>query len=488
MGHGGHSVLFDRDREWADLVRFATDPGGPRLGLVYGRRRQGKSFLLRALSSDLHGLYHQALEEERVSALGSMGATIAHDLGLASPLSFGSWDQAIRDLVTRAGAERVVILDEFPFLTAGAPELPSVLQRIYDEARSGALPAFRMILCGSAMSVMTELLAGARPLRGRTMLDMAIHPFDYRTAAAYWSIGDPTVAFMVHAVVGGTPGYRDLLRERTPTSMRGYAAWLGSGVLDPSSTLFSEDAWLLTEDPTITDRSLYQSILAAIVAGKRTTRALASALGRSDQALRYPLLGLERAGLIRRDDDILLTRRPLLRVSDPILRFLYAVVRPDRARFEDRRTQEAWAAAGPRFESQVLGPHFEELCREWAAHFASGSTLGGAPRRVGFTHVNDADARTRFEVDVVVEGARHPRESRPVLLAIGEAKGGATRRRVTDLRRLERLREVLAPRAVVDDTRLLLFARGGFEAELAAEARRRHDVELIDLERLYGGD
>jgi hypothetical protein len=46
----GH--VFDRDREWAGLTRFAANPHrGALLGVVSGRRRQGKSFLLEALTS-----------------------------------------------------------------------------------------------------------------------------------------------------------------------------------------------------------------------------------------------------------------------------------------------------------------------------------------------------------------------------------------------------------------------------------------------------
>lgn len=43
--------VFDRDREWAGLVRFATSSSPDvRLGIVSGRRRQGKTFLLDALA------------------------------------------------------------------------------------------------------------------------------------------------------------------------------------------------------------------------------------------------------------------------------------------------------------------------------------------------------------------------------------------------------------------------------------------------------
>lgn len=481
--------LFDREREWSDMAEFAAAPRDrPRIGIVYGRRRQGKSFLLRALVEEVGGLYHQALEEERASALASLGWTIAADTGLTAPVALGSWDAAIRELANRAADGRVIVLDEFPFLLDKAPELESVVQRAFDDARGGRLPPFRLLVCGSAMSVMSGLLSGARPLRGRAALQVLVAPFDYRTAAAFWGIADPETAFLVHAVVGGTPGYHDLLGGRAPTRPAELFDWLAAGVLNPSHALFTEDAYLMTEDPAISDRSLYQSALAAITSGRNTQRGVGGLLGRTDQAMQHPLLVLERAGFIRRDNDLLLAKRPLLRVADPMLRFHHAVVRPDRARFEERRTREAWDSATARFDAQVLGPHFEELAREWTRRFASSQTLGGRPKRVGFTSVNDPAARERFEIDVVAESAeRRPGDDRPILLAIGEAKGGGARPGVGALRRLERLRSLLEPRAISDQTRLVVFSRSGFAPELVAEGRGRSDLVLVDLDRLYAG-
>ncbi|MGO9557856.1 MAG: hypothetical protein ACLPQS_08070 [Acidimicrobiales bacterium] len=48
--------LFDRERDWDDLGTFATDATpGLRIAVVYGRRRQGKSYLLRRLASAMGG-------------------------------------------------------------------------------------------------------------------------------------------------------------------------------------------------------------------------------------------------------------------------------------------------------------------------------------------------------------------------------------------------------------------------------------------------
>jgi uncharacterized protein len=55
--------LFDRNAEWTGLMSFAADARpGATLGVVSGRRRQGKSYLLQALATALGGIYFPAPE------------------------------------------------------------------------------------------------------------------------------------------------------------------------------------------------------------------------------------------------------------------------------------------------------------------------------------------------------------------------------------------------------------------------------------------
>ncbi len=484
------SRLFDRDVEWADLVDFAEGPTAqPWIGLVYGRRRQGKSYMLSELAASSGGFYHQAIEEQRAPALNRLSAAIATFAGLPAWAGgqFNDWTSALRALADQASG-RLVVFDEFPYLLRESPELSSVIQAAFDSAKSERHPAFKLILCGSALSVMTSLLTGQQALRGRAVLDMPVHGFDFRVSRAFWGIDDPNVAFLVDAVLGGAPGYRDLLGGMAPERAVDFADWLADGVLNPSHALFREAEYLLSEDPALVDRALYRSIIATIGGGQATRRGVGNALGRPDTALNHPLGQLERARFIIRDSDLLRPNRPLLRLADPLLRFYFAILRPDIARFDARRTREAWADASPRFRAQVLGPHFESIARTWTERYASEATLGGRPRRVGFVQVNDPIARQQFEVDVVAEAPGTKVDGIPRLLVIGEAKASETARTMANLTHLERSRGLLAGRADVGRTKLVLFGRAGFEAELLATAAKRDDVELVDLARLYEGD
>ena len=72
------------------------------------------------------------------------------------------------------------------------------------------------------------------------------------------------------------------------------------------------------------------------------------------------------------------------------------------------------------------------------------------------------------------------------VLALGESRWTRTPLNVSVLRELERKRQLLG-RNVSSETKLLLFGAGGFDRELSSLARKRRDLELIDLPRLYHG-
>jgi AAA+ ATPase superfamily predicted ATPase len=484
------SDLFDRVSEWQELSAFATGPGpGIQLALVRGRRRQGKSFMLRRLAEAAGGFYFQAVEEERSQALTSLGSALGEHLEVpGGRLALENWDAAVGALseLPSKTSPTLVVLDEFPYLLAHSPELPSVLQRAIDKSRDGGAP-LRVVLCGSALSAMAGLLTGTQALRGRASLDVVVRTFDVRTAAGFWEISDPTTAFLVNAVLGGTPGYRDLLPAAAPKRPSDVAKWLAAGPLNPASALFREDDYLLTEERSLPDRALYHSVITAIAEGHTSQATIAAALGREQRAVQHPLTALEQAGFVSRTDDALRSRRPIYRLADPIVRFHHVVTRRDLARFEERRTVDAWSDAQPRFATHVLGPHFEEIAREFTFRFAAEETVGGRAATVGPAVVNDSAGRTQHEIDVVVLG-RDP-SGAEIVLSLGEAKHTTAKRTLADLQRLERVRGLVADkRPSAASAKLLLFSASGFDHNLINDAQQRHDVELIDLVRIYGGE
>lgn len=488
--------LFDREHEWATLAEFASsDSPGLRIALLSGRRRFGKSYLLRRLVDAAPGpaLVHQARQLTSTQALDEFTADVADALGLPAGVRFGTWEEALRAALgiprrgTAAAGLRLLVVDELPYLVAAAPEIPSILQLLHDEARMRPdAPSAAVILSGSSLSVMSQLHVGSAPLRGRALLDMSLPAFDYRTSAEFWGVADPETAFQLDAILGGTPGYRALVPGPPPTD--GLATWLGRTILNPASVLYAEKSVLLREDPRMVDTALYNSILAAVADGRRTPREIGSVLGRDFNGLRHPLAVLEAAGFLLRSDDMLTRKRPIYALADPVIAFTEAVIEPHRGLLEERDVATAWELSRPSYLSRVVGPRFEHVARVWTARYA-GERFGAAVGRVGPAVVNDPGRRTQHEIDVVAlpRGVPPYTPGAPVLV-LGEAKASARARGLGDLRRLEMLRDVVGARGHdVSGTSLLLVSRSGFDDDLLAAARGDR-VHLVDLPTLYGGD
>lgn len=477
--------LFDRETEWRNLSRFVT--GGDaelQLGIVWGRRRQGKSYLLQALAEASHGFYYEAFAGTSAELLEDLGDKLARHQGLSAPLRFRTWDDALSALAPPDGGKGsalpLVVLDEFPFLAAAVPALPSLLARLLSPRSSSRTRSrTRLILCGSALRFMVGLLGGSAPLRGRAGLEQVLRPFDFRTARAYWNLRDLRLAVQTFAVLGGTPAYRrEMLRGDTPKSLRDFDAWVCRGALNPASALFREGRTLVEEEPQLTDMALYHSVLAAIASGEHKPSSIAGRVGRPLNALGHALSTLSDAGLIERELDAFRQNRSTYAITEPIVAFHHAIMRPAWAELERDRAQSVWSAAKPVFLSKLLGPTFERVCREWVRSFAGPKSRGEGALRVGRGVLADPQAKANHEIDVVAyEGKR--------VTVLGEAKWSEVPTAAT-LIRLERVRTLLGARGWdTRECRLLAFVGAATSSRLRAVSQ---ELDTVDLERLYGGE
>jgi uncharacterized protein len=482
------SHVFGRDREWRALADFAADPRPEvTLGIVSGRRRQGKTYLLRSLAAATGGFFFEAAEATEAESLRMFGAALARQAGAAADFSFLSWEDALRYFLALAGQDQVpLIIDEFPYLVKASPALPSLLRREIDSrgpSQGGASRA-RVLLCGSAMSVMGGLLAGDAPLRGRAGLEMVIKPFGYRDAARFWGATDRGLAVRLHAIAGGTPAYRrQFIRDDAPGGPDDFDDWVVRSVLNPDRPLLREARYLLAEETDIRDPALYHSVLAAIAARNETWGGIANYIGRRASDIAHPLNVLEDAGLVAKAIDVFRAGRTRYRITEPLITFYETIMRPRWADLEAGLGAEVWADTGPTFGSQVVGPHFESLCREFAR--AEGRHVFGTPvGEVASGTIADPASKAQIEIDVAVLGPARPGEPRQVI-SLGEAKWG----KVMGLRHIERLRRARALLTAkgydTTGTALVCYSGTGFDPALQAAAGSG-DVLLIDVDRLYG--
>ena len=279
----------------------------------------------------------------------------------------------------------------------------------------------RLLLCGSALSFMGKLLSGNAPLRGRASLDLTVQTLDYRLAAQFWGFQDPRLAFLVHAIVGGTPAYRtEMIRfdaPRRPSRLRrlGRPGHPFAGQPDvPRGALPAGRG----------ARPAGHGALPFRARGHRRRqyrpRRHRGHVGRKTNELSHPLTVLEDAGLILRENDAFRANRTDFRINEPLLAFYHAIMRPFwpqlmRGRAPDRSGSAASsgspAASWARTSSVSAGSGR-------STSPVTGSATG--PPRSRRAPSTTRRTRPVHQIDVAVLG--HADGGRPPLLAIGEAK------------------------------------------------------------------
>src|SRR5882724_7590837 len=133
----------------------------PAMIILYGRRRVGKSALLREALKDIPLVSFQATRLTDADNQATFKEQVERQLDMGLTFSgLSGWEHLFNAIRERATAlpGLTLVLDEFPYLCESNPGLPSILQKIRDAVTHEGTP-FNIVLCGSRIAFMSELLA-----------------------------------------------------------------------------------------------------------------------------------------------------------------------------------------------------------------------------------------------------------------------------------------------------------------------------------------
>jgi hypothetical protein len=342
----------------------------PSLLVVYGRRRIGKSTLLREAAKDSPHVLYQATRVTAALNLEALKSEIARSLGGNDLLNgLGDWLSVLTYLAQRAEEMTglVVVLDEFPYLVEVEPSLPSVVQKFWDSG-SAATGRLNLVLCGSLIAQMEGLLAERNPLYGRQTLAMDVQALPLRDAAVFFPGYSPEERILTYGIFGGIPFY---LRLCDPQA--GIKENIVDLLLTDSGALVDEPNVLLQSELRETQR--YASILAAIADG---CTKIGEINGRIQDIKDSVSLGpymrrLERMRLVRAVHSLDAAPKSRDRryfVDDPLIAFWHRFVRPNLSSVAQGFGAEVWRhQIEPRLD-EFMGCAFEEICREHARGYS----------------------------------------------------------------------------------------------------------------------
>ena len=283
-------TFYDREEELDTLTGAVESPGSDFV-VVYGRRRVGKTELLKEFCADRPHIYFLAAQEAEHRQREKFLEQVADYFDERVP-RIDSWDEAFEYLGENLQREDlVVVIDEFPYLVEENDSLPSYIQAFVDQALDGT--DSMLVLCGSSVSTMeSEILGHESPLYGRRTAQLDVTPFSFQQAREVISY-DITDAVRSYAVTGGTPMYLTLFDYD-----QSLAANIRSHVLSPSAVLYNEPEFLLRTE--LRNPARYMSILEAVALGHTTPNEISGATGIDPGPLSKYLQTLRRLRLIER--------------------------------------------------------------------------------------------------------------------------------------------------------------------------------------------
>ena len=341
-------AFTNRGRELEELDASARVGG---LVVLFGRRRVGKTRLLTHWLEKRSGVYSQAIE----AAVPMQIEQTVRDIGSALPQGIQpkTWMEFF-ELLRYGPAETVLCLDEFPYLVASDPSLPSVVQRWLDHHRP---EGFTLVLSGSSTGAMNDcFLNRAAPLYQRARKLIHLKPMDYAAFCGACGLDRSSrESFTRYALVGGIPKYWEFVEA-------------GATALDLAEELFFGRSAFLEDEPV---RILREeriagltplSVLEAVGRGASKTSEIAARLGTAQTNLGRTLQQLLDASLLEREipfgESLRTTKKTLYRIGDPALRFWFRVYSPHRSLWHRLTIEE---------KTKLLHDHaatiFEDYCR-----------------------------------------------------------------------------------------------------------------------------
>jgi AAA+ ATPase superfamily predicted ATPase len=351
-------MTFYNRVEELDALASAFESPGSDFFVVYGRRRVGKTELLKEFCGARDHIYFLAVQEAENRQREKFVDQVADYFDERVPRITG-WDEAFDYLGEKLQTEDVVVvIDEFPYLVEENNSVPSYIQGFVDEQLNGTDPM--LILCGSSVSTMeSEVLGHQSPLYGRRTGQLDVQPFSFKQAREVIEY-DTENAIRSYAITGGTPMYLTLFDYG-----QSLAENVRSQVLSPTAVLYNEPEFLLRTE--LRNPARYMSILEAVALGHTTPNEISGATGIDSGPLSKYLQTLRRLRLIDREVPVTASKKKSKRsryhVADEFLRFWFRYVEPNRSSIEEAPDVVYDGTIAPDLPTHVATT-FEDVCRE----------------------------------------------------------------------------------------------------------------------------
>ncbi len=434
------------------------------LSILYGRRRVGKTSLIREFIKDKKAIYFLATQAGDETNLQFLSQSIIHTLHPGMDLApFATFDAAFQYVAQASRDERLVfVIDEYPYLAQSGEGISSRLQRAIDLYFQGGLGM--IILCGSSMHFMEQqVLQEKSPLYGRRTAQMKILPFTFAECCQYLRGLKSEDIAVYYGITGGVAEYLGFIDTDLPLSGNIIRLFF-----EGRGRLYEEPANLLNQE--LRDPRVYNDVLAAIAGGASKHNEIATKAGLSVVSLHPYLKTLMELQIARKEfpPGSQGSSKPIYRMGDLMYRFWYRFVSQGRSLVETGQGMAYYEQAVQPMLPDYMGEVFERIVLEYMQLANARGRFPELLTEMGRWWGTDRELKRSVEIDFVGLSTTHA--------VVGEAKWTHERVGSGLYRDL-----VQKSRWIAGVKQYYLFSRNGFTMDLVKESRQDPNLRLVDL-------
>lgn len=448
--------FINRIKEKQRILK-ALDSKEAKLIVIYGRRRSGKSTLIKN-SLKPHDIYFMAQQSDEAIQRSQLANTIGEKINGFDSVVYPDWESLFINLNNVIKNPVTLCIDELPYLVKGSNSLPSTIQKIIDNTPKRK---YHLILCGSSQQMMKGLiLDSSSPLYGRADEMIKLSPLEAGWISNALDI-NPVRSVAEYSVWGGVPRYWELRVEE-----RSFKSAINNIIFDRYGVLHEEPARLFFDDMRESVQAF--SILSVIGNGSNRLSEIAGRLNKPATQLSRPIDNLIQLGYLKRDipfgEPEKNSKKGIYRISDPFMNFYFTFVVPNLSRLEMGLNEQVYKAFELKMPAYVSF-EWENLCRRSVPMKPINGINFNIARRWWGSNLN----KKPMEIDVVAESIDKK------YLLIGECKWSRIINPTSIVRNLEQKADLL-PFAKGKKIVIVLYLKETSEKAISSNIFLPYDV------------
>lgn len=326
-------MFINREKE-LELLNEEYNKNHFSFTILYGRRRVGKTTLLKNYIEDKNSIYFLVTLESLSIVLKRFQEIIAFSFedNFLKSLELKSFQQLFEYLSQKKFDKKlIIIIDEFQYLSKIDASIPSQFQYIVDELLKNK--NIHLILCGSIISMMYEqTLSYSSPLYGRRTSSIKLEAISFKYLELFFPNKTQVELIELYSLLYGVPKYLEMFKDTKNIYLS-----IQKNILNSNSYLYNEPQFILQNE--VNEPITYFSILEIIASGEHKIGNIASKLNKNVQNITSFISKLIELDIIYKEvpiteDNPSKSKKGLYFIKDNFFRFWFMYVLPYKSQLE----------------------------------------------------------------------------------------------------------------------------------------------------------